>query len=313
MKELGFKLLAVMECTAENQRTSLPRKGGQSMKRTFATFLGLAMATFFLLQQPIAAWGLIIGTNETRILTQNLAESVVIVGNGATLDCNFFSIVGPGMRPDPPPDNLRIGILVEGRSQVNVRNCFVTGFDKGFRIVGSSNCNFTNNQVFNNSEEGFDVVGSGPANFFVFNTVFNNTRDGFDLDNSHGNTLTGNVVTGNICNGIELDFSNNNIIVGNTVIGNGTADRCRTQQDNMVTFERRSGISLDSSSGNTFTANISNNNGREGFRLQDGSNFNTFENNQASGNRRSDFLQQNSRRNDDRGGNSFVVPFINGD
>jgi parallel beta-helix repeat protein len=279
------------------------------MKRTFATCLGFAMAIFFVLNQPIAAWGLTVGENETRILTGDVRENVVITGNGATLECNGFSVIGPGT-PDPA-HNADVGILVSGKRQVNVRNCFVTGFQKGFLITGTNSSNFTNNRVIANTEEGFDVEGSGPGNSFIDNRVMNNTRDGFDLDNSSGNTFTDNVVTGNICNGIELEFSNNNIFVGNTVNNNGTGTPmlCETREGP----ELRHGISLDSSSGNTFTANTSNNNGREGFRLQDGSSFNMFEGNSASGNGRSNFLQENSRRNVDRGGNSFVVPFINGD
>src|SRR5262245_51259309 len=86
-------------------------------------------------------------------LTANYNGRIVIGGGYLTLDCNGKVISGYGQS-----GILRQrGILVNSRSHVTIRNCYVTGFLNGIVVQGSQYVTLDNVHAYSNEEDGIEV------------------------------------------------------------------------------------------------------------------------------------------------------------
>src|SRR5512140_3142066 len=68
-------------------------------------------------------------------------QAVLILADNITFDCQGSTFTG---------DGTGVGILVQGRTGVRVRNCKVRGFDVGMYVVGGKNFAFENNDFSGN-------------------------------------------------------------------------------------------------------------------------------------------------------------------
>lgn len=162
----------------------------------------------------------------TCTLTQDLTESVEIITNDITLDCNGHSITGTGSG---------FGVYLNNKSGVTIKNCTVNHFTGGVYLLNSSNNNtLTNNTASENRWDGirFDSASN--------NTLTNNTlsKNRFGIYNhSSSNTFTNNTLSENEF-GLVLYYSPLNIITDNFFINDGLyikgPSHSNTIENNMV-------------------------------------------------------------------------------
>ncbi|UCD40167.1 MAG: right-handed parallel beta-helix repeat-containing protein [Candidatus Bathyarchaeota archaeon] len=168
-------------------------------------------------------------------LTEDYFGTIVIGADNVTVDGGGHMIIGPA--PDvlicDPEDSQTIypssynswgciiGILIEGRIGVTVKNCSVTGFGIGFYLSDTNGSTLQENTANNNVFTGF--VLSSSSNNILRNNTANGNREGdgtgFSLERSFGNTLQGNTVNNN-SQGISFEECEGNIFFHNTIINN---------------------------------------------------------------------------------------------
>jgi hypothetical protein len=90
------------------------------MRRTVA-LIG-ASAMLLVLAAPVAAANGELHITSTTTLTEDQVGNIVIDASGITLDCAGHRVIGSG---GPT------GILLDGRTNVTVKNCQVSGFFDG--------------------------------------------------------------------------------------------------------------------------------------------------------------------------------------
>ncbi len=71
-------------------------------------------------------------------LTEDQNGNIIIAANDVTLDCNGHIVNGTGVGN---------GILLERRTNVTVKNCFVTNFERGFFLNNSVGNTFVKNML----------------------------------------------------------------------------------------------------------------------------------------------------------------------
>jgi len=100
--------------------------------------------------------------------------SVEVEADDVTLDCAGHTISGPGTRAED--EYGFIGILLDGRTGVTVKNCRVSGFDYGILLTAR--------------------LGLGSdGNRLIDNAASENFVDGIRVTESERNVLTGNIVS----------------------------------------------------------------------------------------------------------------------
>ncbi|HEU5257967.1 MAG TPA: right-handed parallel beta-helix repeat-containing protein [Vicinamibacterales bacterium] len=193
---------------------------------------------------------LYISTNTT--LTDNHEGDVVITTDNITLDCGGHVISA----------DLPVGILVQDRSNVTIRNCEVSGFTRGVLVLNSIGNTLLANTA-NHNDYGF-ALAFASGNQLIGNTANNNSFAGFGPGRSVGNTFSANTANLNGTNGFEIHlYSDRNVFSENTANNNGAA-----------------GFGLGSSSNNHLAGDIANGNNGSGFGLSQ-SNSNILEDNTA--------------------------------
>lgn len=135
-----------------------------------------------------------------------------------TLDLAGHTITG---------DGTHIGILLNGRTGVTVKNGTIENFEQGIWLL-TSNSNVIKDNSIHVPFEGIWLDGSSD-NIIEGNTAWGSTYgDGVGLSDSLG-SYSGNVVRHNNCSnnvlGIFLFDGTDNIIENNTLSGNGNAIR----------------------------------------------------------------------------------------
>lgn len=193
-------------------------------------------------------------TSDT-ILRDDHQGSVEVEADDVTLDCAGHTISGPGTRAED--EYGFIGILLDGRTRVTVRDCRVSGFDYGILLTAR--------------------FGSGSdGNRIIDNVAFGNRLDGVRVNESEHNALTGNVASSNGQHGFAF-LGNSNIVTRNQALDNG--------RDGFVVGGGRRDIvfSANTSKGNraygfaivgtghTLVRNTAANNGENGFGIADNS------------------------------------------
>lgn len=181
--------------------------------------------------------------------------SVEIEADDVTLDCAGHTISGPGTRAED--EYGFVGILLDGRTNVTVKNCRVSGFDYGILLTAR--------------------LGSGSdGNRVIDNAAFGNRLDGLRVSESEHNVLAGNNASSNGEHGFAL-LGDSNVVTRNEAFGNGG--------DGFVVGEEHRNIvfSANLSRGNqaygfavvgtdhTLVRNTAANNGGHGFGIADNS------------------------------------------
>jgi parallel beta-helix repeat protein len=188
-------------------------------------------------------------TTDTILTEDYFNTTIVIDADGVTLDGDGHRIIGPSpdyviCDPDTGDVSWTVGILLEGRTGVTVKNCRVTGFAYGFFLNDSDGNTLQGNTANDNAFIGFVLSyssdntlldntanGSGddPQNGFDLYTSFRNTlqgntandnSNGFTFELSEGNVLRGNTANNNTISGFMVGYSGNNTLTGNTVSNN---------------------------------------------------------------------------------------------
>lgn len=152
--------------------------------------------------------------SRTCALTQDLTESVEILENNITLDCNIHSITSA---------DSGFGIYLYNKSETVIKNCTVAHFSYGIYLVLSyGNTVFNNNVRENTMGISFSssYYLSSPGNIIAENRVSLNLYDGINLQSSIGNNIAGNIISGNKRIGLLLSDSPNSYLRNNQIAGN---------------------------------------------------------------------------------------------
>jgi parallel beta-helix repeat protein len=161
----------------------------------------------------------------------------LVVGDGAILDCDGYSITG-GEQVG------QYGIYVRNASNATVRNCSVAQFEVGIRLRGaigatvedsvseantrygleityfSTGALIQGNTIAQNGDEGIHVSGPPDRDALheiIWNTVDGNGLEGIYLLDSDANTVADNVIRNQATAGIYIKGSHRNTIEGNTL------------------------------------------------------------------------------------------------
>ena len=133
-----------------------------------------------------------------RTLRDDHRGSVEIEADDVTLDCAEHTISGPGTRAED--EYGFIGILLDGRTGVTVKNCRVSGFDHGILLTARLGSGSDGNRVIDNAASG-------------------NRLDGIRVNESEHNVLTGNIASSNGEGGFAI-VGNSNIVTQNGAFDN---------------------------------------------------------------------------------------------
>ena len=173
------------------------------------------------------------------------------------------------------------GIYLENVINGNISNTIIGNNSDGLEVFSSSNNTFSGNTIYNCSDDGAYLWGSGINNTFSGNTIYNCTDDGIYI-RSENNTISNNNISECFSSGIQMTFSSYNNISDNTIFN------C-TYQGIAITSGGYNNISSNtfynfsedciymfSSSNNIISNNtIYNSFSGHGIRLQSSSNNNT--------------------------------------
>jgi parallel beta-helix repeat protein len=188
-------------------------------------------------------------------LQSDYSGQIVIVGQGATLNCAGHTVSGDGRG---------VGINVAADS-VTVTQCQVQGFDAGILTTRYGTQALGN--VLTHNGEGIRIAGA-TGDTLSGNTANLNNRWGIIVaEGASGNTVSGNTANNNGIIGIALNATSYDAFSNNTANHNGS-----------------DGINLLASSNNQLANNTANSNGNAGFDLQTSSSQNTLAGNVANNN-----------------------------
>jgi parallel beta-helix repeat protein len=141
-----------------------------------------------------------------------------------TLDLNGFTISGGSAGEGG------IGIEIQSRTGVTVKNGTVTKFDFGITLFGGSGNTVTGMRVLDNRSSSGDLRDGillflSDSNRITNNQVHNNRGHGIGVLESAFNVVDGNQSTGNASSGIYLESvgleANDNVVINNLVSNNG--------------------------------------------------------------------------------------------
>jgi parallel beta-helix repeat protein len=150
---------------------------------------------------------------KTCTLTQDLTESVEIESDNVTLDCNGRKINYEEFGG--------IGIYLNKRNNVVIKNCNITHFFIGIYLFESTLNKISGNNLFGNGSA-IDLAFASQNNIEE-NNVFQNNRWGISLFESKQNKISDNEAFENYEKGLFLiKNSENNVIVGNYFSHNGS-------------------------------------------------------------------------------------------
>lgn len=160
-------------------------------------------------------------------LTANLGpceKRGLAVASGVTLDCGKHTIRGTGERSED------FGIVLQKNATgATIRNCVVTGFQRGIRLKDVKKNKILFNTVHKNGNfssqvgYGIDVAGAR-ENLFKGNFVHHNADEGIHVGTgSHGNTFLNNRVEDNGRENFYFLFADKGVLRENSTRGGGAA------------------------------------------------------------------------------------------
>jgi parallel beta-helix repeat protein len=144
----------------------------------------------------------------------------LVLGNGATLDCNGHRITGseqPG----------QYGIYVREASGATVRRCRVEGFEIGIRLRGATDATVEASVSRDNTRYGLEITSNSTGAVIQGNEITQNGDEGIHVsgppDRDALHEIIGNTVGGNGLEGIYLLDSDANTVADNAIQHHGTA------------------------------------------------------------------------------------------
>jgi parallel beta-helix repeat protein len=269
-----------------------------SMIISAALALLLASGVMFASQASATSGTMSVTTDTT--LAEDHSGSITVDADNVILDCAGHTVTGAGAG---------VGILLDGRTGVTLRNCDVTNFSTGIVVQFSNN------------------------NTLTGNTARLNSQDGIQLGGSKGNTLTDNRANDNGFGqhatwGFVLVDSDDNQLIGNSANRNGetnfgleptaTGSDGNTFSNNTASGGQR-GFAFPTSDGNIFDANTVTNVAEHGFVSDEFADNNVFANNVVTGSGGAGFrlggsgnsATGNASHRNGSGFNDFSVPGAN--
>jgi parallel beta-helix repeat protein len=127
-------------------------------------------------------------------------QAVIIAGSNLTFDCSGSTFIGEG---------IGVGILVQNRSSVTIRNCKVRGFDVGTYVLGGKNFVFERN----------DFSGNYVSDNSAIEDLKPIPHGGMILNGVQNSRLQGNTSNGNVA-GIQILNSSKMRVLQNTTSRN---------------------------------------------------------------------------------------------
>lgn len=219
-----------------------------------ASVLALAAAIgTAALESPVdASTGTLSITTDTT-LAEDHYGSIVIDADNVTLDCAGHQVIGLST-------GTGVGVVLDGRSGVTVRDCHVMGgISGGFDLSGGSSDNtLSGNTVTGFAHAGFSLTNGANNNRLTGNAASGGVH-GFWLEEVRGNVLRDNHASGN---GFQLGNGLGTNTTGNMLIGNTSSDA------------PYSGFNLYGATGNVLLNNRATDNGYDGFEAQQASDNN---------------------------------------
>jgi parallel beta-helix repeat protein len=200
------------------------------MKRTFVGIILMLLLTGMLMLafniQPVKASGTIYiradgsidpptapiytADKVTYTFTGDINDSIIVERDNIIIDGLEHLLQGSGFDD---------GIYLSGRTNVTVKNLSIMNFTYGIRLVNSTNCLITGNNIKANNNVGVSLTNSSNSTVSR-NNITNNFYGITGFGGSSNNSIFGNNVIDNWY-GIYLRYSsNNNNISGNTIIAN---------------------------------------------------------------------------------------------
>lgn len=122
-------------------------------------------------------------------------QPVVIMADNITLDCNNSTFIGNGVG---------VGILVQNRKGVTIRNCRARGWDVGMYVVGGNNFVFERNDVSGNfvdDNSSIEHLKPIPHGGMILNGIQNSRVV--------GNTANGNIAGIQVLNSSKIRIERN--------------------------------------------------------------------------------------------------------
>ncbi len=138
-------------------------------------------------------------------------DGIIIGADSIVLDCAGHRISGSGTGN---------GISLTDRTDVNIKNCIVSGFENGINLVGSSYSTLTSNAVYNND---FGIyLEESSDNSVTANVAYDNNQIGIYLyDSCNNNDITDNEAYANSVTGLLVSGdSDGNKLESNTAYDN---------------------------------------------------------------------------------------------
>ncbi len=153
------------------------------------------LALFLLITAPMRIY------NDTTLPPNGeYHQAVVIMADNVTLDCNGSTFIG---------DRIGVGILIQGKSGVTIRNCKVRGFDVGMYVVGGKKFVFEKNDLSGNYvDDNYPIENLKPL-----------PHGGMILNGIQSTRVVGNTSNGNIV-GIQVLNSSRITLLNNTTSRN---------------------------------------------------------------------------------------------
>jgi hypothetical protein len=254
----------------------------------------------FVLTRGVNGIGIQTGTN--IIIRQNHITGCS--GQGISIGVNSTGVV---ITENLVADNERIGLLVDGGSEVTVTqntmrnngrsgiavntarativgNLFEGNLTLGINIQSNAAATITNNMVRRNSSTGIDILLGSTAEL-TGNISTNNGGPGFGVQRGSTATLTGNTSTDNFAYGVVVGTGRNTVVLtGNRIDNNGWSgiasdrsgltadpvDNTLIVRENTVRQNRVHGIILGGGTTATISGGLITQNGLAGIYLFDG-------------------------------------------
>ncbi len=193
--------------------------------------------------------------NKSNVIFDCMNYSNYIQGNGSMTPSNFY-----------------YGINISSVQNDTIRNCNVSKFSQGIRLMSSDNNSLINIITNNNTQYGVDLLFSNNNILNNITSNYNFLNDGIEVIYSDNNTFTNLIANSNHQIGIYLLTARNNILT-NAVVNNNfqegmilsSSSNNNTLSEITANYNVAYGIYLQSSNNNTFTNLIAKNNSQYGF------------------------------------------------
>lgn len=140
------------------------------------------------------------------------------MSTGSVLDCAGHTITGT----DPLPGEW-YGVELDTVSGAQVRNCRVTAFRRGLRVIGGGGHTLVGNKLFKN-KYGIDLAGQTAANRIEGNVIQDSRDEGIHVGTgARDNLIVGNQILGSKLENVYLLEASGTRLIGNVVVDAGNA------------------------------------------------------------------------------------------